>query len=96
VFCGGYFSNPAFLTILPLKIDNAFLTGTAGEFLTLQFSALPDRTYTVQSRAQIDSAAWSDVSSVAAQPSNRVVWVTNTITGGTGSGFFRLSVSRQQ
>jgi hypothetical protein len=95
--CGGNTAPYSFLsqvTVLPFKIDSVALEGSARDLLVLQFTAVSNRTYTVQNRVPIDST-WSDRMSVAAQPSNRVVSVTNNIPAGSGSGFYRLVATRQ-
>src|SRR5438876_5303901 len=50
---GGIRSSNALLLVFPLRIDSVAVTGAARDRLALQFTALSNRTYTIQCRPAI-------------------------------------------
>ncbi len=73
-----------------LRIESVMLGGLANGELHLSFTAVSNRTYTVQSRDRFDSGPWSRWVDVVASPSTRLVTLTNGLPIGAGSRAFRL------
>ena len=77
------------------RIESAILGGPANSELILGFTAVSNRTYTVQSRDRFESGPWVRWIDVDAQPSNRFVTLTNGLPGGAESKAFRLVTPRE-
>lgn len=60
-----------------LRVESIWLTN-GGSAARLTFVAASNKTYTVQSRAAVDTGAWSRVADVLAYPTNRVVEIMDT------------------
>ena len=65
--------------------------GPSSNGLVLRFLAVSNRTYTVQSRATVDTGVWVRVADVAAAPTNRLVEITNNVQSPENAQrFYRL------
>lgn len=64
------------------------ITAGAGE-VTLQFLAASNHAYTVLHRPDLESGSWLKLADVVAQPTNRVVNVTDALSG-SAARFYRL------
>jgi len=63
--------------------------------LFLSFTAMSNKTYTIQSCASVDGAPWSRVADMPAAPATRTVVVTDTAgPGNSGLRFYRLVTPR--
>ena len=65
-----------------------------GVNLLLSFSAVSNKTYTVQSSKSGDPAIWINLISFDAATSNRVIVVTNSIPGVSAPSYYRLQTPR--
>jgi hypothetical protein len=54
-----------------------FISTTASNSAQLSFNAVANVSYTIQYRTNVTSGSWSNLQSISAAPSNRVVTVTN-------------------
>jgi hypothetical protein len=68
-------------------------TANAG-VVTLQFLAVSNHTYTVLHRPLLETGSWLKLADVMAQPTNRLVSVTNA-TSGSATRFYRLVTPAQ-
>jgi hypothetical protein len=59
----------------------------------VQFNALSNKTYTVQSASSPSAVTWSNVADIVALSSNRLVSITNSING-TQARYYRLLTPR--
>ncbi len=59
--------------------------------VSFNFNAQSNLDYVVQSRGSLTAGGWARQQEFITAPTNRSVWVTNSILG-TTSGFFRLTV----
>ncbi len=62
--------------------------------VTLQFLAVSNHTYTVLHRPLLETGSWLKLADVVAQPTNRLVNVTN-VTSGSATRFYRLVTPAQ-
>ncbi len=69
-----------------LKFESMTVSGTD---LALQFTAISNLGYTVQIQPQSGDGAWQKWQDVGAAPSNRILWLTNSMNLGTDF-FFRI------
>jgi hypothetical protein len=83
-------STSAQLTVLPFRVNSILLSGVNHDQIAVGFTAFSNRTYGVQGRAAAGSGVWSNIASIAAQPTNRLVWVTNSSPQVASSSFYRL------
>jgi hypothetical protein len=74
-----------------LKIESASLTGSD---LTFNFSAVSNRSYTIQFRPALENGVWQKWQDVNVAPSNRTVWLTNSISAETNR-FYRVATPIQ-
>ena len=72
------------------RIQSVLLSGPSNSELLLSFTAVSNRTYTVQFRDRFDSGPWSRWVDVDAHPSNRFVTLTNSLPAAAGSRAYRL------
>jgi YVTN family beta-propeller protein len=71
-----------------LKVEKLFAVNgqTAA---VVQFNAISNKTYTVQSRGTLIGEGWSKAADIVAVPTNRLVSVTNSLDG-AGTRYYRL------
>ena len=62
-----------------------------GNGFALSFIAMSNRTYTVQVRPALASGTWTNLISVAAAPTNRLLWITNAPVM-DASRFYRVAI----
>lgn len=67
---------------------------TLNDSVVLQFLAISNRTYSLLYKPALDAATWSRLTDFAAQPTNRLMTVTNSIPG-NGQRFYRLVTPMQ-
>ncbi|HWH71220.1 MAG TPA: lamin tail domain-containing protein, partial [Candidatus Sulfotelmatobacter sp.] len=76
-----------------LKLEAPVLL-SARDSVVLRFNAVSNRSYTVQNQAGVAASGWSNVASFAAQATNATVVLTNSVSRGGGSSFYRLVTPR--
>ncbi len=69
-----------------LKIESATLSDTN---LILSFTGVSNHSYTILSKSSLESGSWQKWQDAASAPSNRAVWLTNTMEAATNR-YFRL------
>jgi CotH kinase protein/Lamin Tail Domain/Bacterial Ig domain/Immunoglobulin I-set domain/Bacterial TSP3 repeat len=69
-----------------LKFESMTVSGTD---LALRFTAMSNLGYTVQFQPQSGDGAWQKWQDIGAAPSNRILWLTNSMSLGTDF-FFRI------
>ncbi len=60
--------------------------------LAFEFTAMSNRTYTVEFRATIGTSGWSNLLEVASRPTNRLVEVTNALPSSLDGRYYRVRV----
>ena len=75
-----------------LRIDGIRLLPESA--VTLDFEAISNRTYSLQSRPEFNIGPWTSVADIIARSSNRIVTITNTIAPGPATRFYRLVTPR--
>jgi hypothetical protein len=75
-----------------LKVEKLF-TVSGQTAAVVQFNAVSNKTYTVQSRGALIGEAWSKVADIVAVPTNRVFNVTNSMAG-ADTRYYRLVTPR--
>jgi hypothetical protein len=76
-----------------LKVEQ-ILPGVGGTAAVIQFNAVSNKTYTVQSRNSLElSEAWTKVADLLAFPTNRLASITNTLDG-ANTRYYRLVTPR--
>jgi hypothetical protein len=73
-----------------LKFDSIRIVGSIDGLVRLSFEAVSNKSYIVQSRAELGDGSWFDLVNITAEPSNRVVTVTNPVSARRGSSYYRL------
>lgn len=71
----------------------SFLNIVLANPVALQFHAVSNKTYTVQSRSSLTTQAWTKLADLVAMPTNRLVTITNALDG-QGMQFYRLATPR--
>ena len=77
-----------------LRMESVMLGGETDRELILRFTAVSNRTYTVQFRDRFDSGPWTRWTDIVAYPTNRLVTLTNPLPAGIGSRAYRLVTPR--
>ena len=62
--------------------------------IVLSFSAVSNKTYTIQASQTVSGTPWDRLADFGARPTNRMDGVTVRVTGGAGPRFFRLITPR--
>jgi hypothetical protein len=75
-----------------LKVEKLF-TVNGQTAAVLQFNAVSNKTYTVQSRGTLIVEAWGKATDIVAVPTNRLVSVTNSVAGAE-TRYYRLVTPR--
>jgi len=75
-----------------LKLDRVLLEKSPLA-LVIEFNAISNRTYTLQTTDRVRPDSWNRVSDIVALPTNRVVSLTNVIAG-PGAAYYRLATPR--
>jgi hypothetical protein len=70
------------------------LIGWNTNFVLLRFTAMSNKTYTVQSCSVVAGGGWSRVADVAATPTNRIVTLTDPAPAAAPQRFYRLATPR--
>jgi len=76
-----------------LKVQQ-IVRASGGAGAIIQFNALSNRTYSVQSRASVAGAAWTRVADFVGLQTNRLISVTNVIPPETAARLYRLVTPR--
>ena len=70
-------------------------TWDSGHKLLLEFSAVSNKTYTLQYRDKIGTGSWSNLLDFTSASTNRTVSFTNAMPPGTTARYYRLVTPRQ-
>ena len=73
-----------------LKFDAVTMTGENPGILLLSFSAVSNRTYSVQFQDNLNAATWSNLFAIPARPTNWPALITNPIPPAAASKYYRL------
>ena len=77
-----------------LRLESAIVGSPSGHEFLLRFTAVSNRTYTLQFRDRFDSGPWTRWLELVAYPTNRFVTLTNPLPVETGSRAYRLVTPR--
>jgi hypothetical protein len=77
-----------------LKISLPATNGVANGQARLFFTAISNKTYSVQYQDALPGAGWSNLVNLDSLPTNRVIWVTNVPPPGLRDRFYRVKTPR--
>jgi hypothetical protein len=77
-----------------LKLVFPTTNAVAGGQVTFYFTAISNKTYSVQYQDALPGAGWSNLVNLDSLPTNRVIWVTNVPPPGLRDRFYRAKTPR--
>ena len=78
-----------------LKINSVATLGSGPDGLRLEFSAVSNKTYTLQYRDDLTTVGWSNLLHVESAPFNRTISLTNAMPPAPTTRYYRLVTPRQ-